>query len=184
MPSFAGSGRFDRPRPLIGKGEPGGVVAGGAGWATIAPVDAGWVVLIAVGALAAFVCFWLAITFLISLFGWRGLASAYAATAPFAGPVSRWNTGRIGLARYGTSLTVGADPVGLFLAVLPLFRIGHRPLFIPWDEVTHVGRTHDLFGFSILVLGFRRSGVTVKLLGRDIEDYVRACSAGGLRDPS
>jgi hypothetical protein len=31
---------------------------------------------------------------------------------------------------------VGANPTGLYLAVLFPFRVAHPPLFIPWNEVT------------------------------------------------
>ena len=34
------------------------------------------------------------------------------------------------------ALTPGADPLGLYLAVWLLFRIGHPPLFVPWSEIS------------------------------------------------
>ena len=44
--------------------------------------------------------------------------------------------GSVHLARYNGVLTVGVNPAGLYLAVMPLFRPGHPPLFIPWPDVT------------------------------------------------
>ena len=36
---------------------------------------------------------------------------------------------------YGSCLTVVVSPVGLYLRVLPLFRVGHPPLLIPWADL-------------------------------------------------
>lgn len=84
-------------------------------------VGVGWVVLVsAVG----------------GLFGWGALARQYRATAPFTGRLRRFQSAKIGLANYGGILTVGTDPAGLYLAVFPLFRPGHPPVFAPWGDVT------------------------------------------------
>ena len=37
---------------------------------------------------------------------------------------------------YNRCLTVGATEQGLYLAMNPLFRLGHPALFIPWSEVS------------------------------------------------
>jgi hypothetical protein len=36
---------------------------------------------------------------------------------------------------YHNCANFGADEAGLYMAVFPLFRIGHAPLFIPWSEI-------------------------------------------------
>jgi hypothetical protein len=51
-------------------------------------------------------------------------------------------------ANYGGCLTVGSDAAGLYLAVMFLFRVGHPPLFIPWDERT-ISRKRDLLSFAL-----------------------------------
>lgn len=52
------------------------------------------------------------------------------------------------MVRYGTNynncLTIGASPAGLYMAMPWLFRIGHPPIFIPWNDVT-VSRAKVLF---------------------------------------
>src|SRR6185312_6478184 len=76
---------------------------------------------------------------------WRQLSRHFRTQAPF--PAARW-TFQSGYMRYrvrmGNVLTVGADCHGLYLAVLPLFRLGHPPLLIPWSEI-EVSRTRILF---------------------------------------
>jgi hypothetical protein len=41
---------------------------------------------------------------------------------------------------YNNSLTVGANPQGLYLSQLIIFRFGHPPLFIPWGDITVLQR--------------------------------------------
>ena len=86
----------------------------------------------------AFAAFWIAIGYLISAMGgWQSLGARYADDAGrFAGQrwymqsgAMRWTT------HYNNVLTIGADSRGMYLAVLFLFRGGHPPLYIPWDEI-------------------------------------------------
>jgi len=59
-------------------------------------------------------------------------------------------------AQYGgvTRLTTVED--GLYLSVVLLFRVGHPPLRIPWNEIS-VGRTRYMFQrFVVLTLGRRQ----------------------------
>ena len=37
---------------------------------------------------------------------------------------------------YSGVITLGADMAGLHFSVMPLFRAGHAPFFIPWNEIT------------------------------------------------
>jgi hypothetical protein len=79
----------------------------------------------------------LALVIVSHLSGWASLAERYRCLEPFAG--SRWNFQRgqfRWLATYKNCLTIGADPLGLFLWIFPLFRIAHPPLFIPWREIS------------------------------------------------
>ena len=48
------------------------------------------------------------------------------------------------IAGYGNCLTLGCNPQGLYLAIMPLFRFRHPPLLIPWDEIK-ISRTRILF---------------------------------------
>jgi hypothetical protein len=84
------------------------------------------------------VLIFMAISILIGVIGgWRSLASAYLLSDPF--PAGRcWFQSarmRFGLA-YNGCLIVGADQRGLYISIFFLFRIGHPPLFIPWQDVS------------------------------------------------
>lgn len=85
-----------------------------------------------------FAGFWIFISFLISLIGgWHELARVYAAEQPFEG--EGWSMQDAGL-RFFTSyhnvLKIGANADGFYMAVFPLFRVGHPPLFIPWRDIS------------------------------------------------
>jgi hypothetical protein len=114
---------------------------------------AGWVLLAALPPFVVLV--WLLGNNLNSLvFGWWALARHYQHHGPFEGTHHRFRTCYLGWARYGHSVTVGANAEGLYLAVLLLLRPGHPPLFVPWADVTAepvvnwLGRGHVVFRFA------------------------------------
>ena len=79
--------------------------------------------------------------------GWRILARDYRANASFDGH-KLWLKS-VGMRRwmsYNNCITVGANRYGLYLAVLPIFRIGHPPLFFPWTEISTKDGHSRLFG--------------------------------------
>lgn len=87
-------------------------------------------------ALLLFLAFWCGLLTIIGrISGWLLLADRYRFHDTFDGQCwylrsaeLRWQCS------YGGALTVGANPSGLYLAVLAPFRPGHPPLFIPWSE--------------------------------------------------
>ena len=100
---------------------------------------------------------WIFITLLISIIGgWRLLSKAYRADFSFDGKKLRMKSGGM---RWGTNyracLTIGANREGLFLAVFPILRIGHPPLFIPWNDIsTEDGK--QLISFRTVKFIFRK----------------------------
>ena len=68
--------------------------------------------------------------------GWSRLAQYYQTQSKFEGEKWGFKSGRMGMANYSGCLTIGANDQGLYLAVFPLFRVGHPPLFIPWYDIT------------------------------------------------
>ena len=54
-------------------------------------------------------------------------------------------SGKVGVVNYRSCLTIRVAEDGLFLAVFPLFRAGHPPLFIPWSEFTMLRQKKILF---------------------------------------
>ena len=83
--------------------------------------------------------FWLLVVNLIALAsGWKLLAKRFRPQFPFPGPVWKWQNAMLRGVRYNGSLKIGADPTGMFLAVMPIFRAGHPALFIPWMESSSI----------------------------------------------
>jgi hypothetical protein len=85
----------------------------------------------------AYICSSLLTCFLgAQLSGWRELAKYYRSDAPFEGERWRFRSCNMRLlTHYGGCVTVGANEYGLYLTLFSLFRIGHPPLLIPWNEV-------------------------------------------------
>jgi hypothetical protein len=88
--------------------------------------------------LLGWVLFWSAICYLIAtISGWRLLAKRFCYQGPeYGGTKWSWQSGRMRGANYNGCLVLGADSSALFLKVFPLFRCGHPPLLVPWNEVT------------------------------------------------
>jgi hypothetical protein len=80
--------------------------------------------------------FWCLVVLLISsVSGWRRLSRDYAASFPPHGQAFLSQTGKVGPSSYRNSLHVHVAPEGLFLSVPFVFRLGHKPLLIPWHEI-------------------------------------------------
>jgi hypothetical protein len=93
---------------------------------------------------AFFVLFWIAASVAVAVIGgWNELSHFYRSEKPFDGRRwyfrsgrMRWNT------KYSGCLMIGANAQGLYLAAFILFRVGHPPLFIPWQDISaNTGKT-------------------------------------------
>jgi hypothetical protein len=118
----------------------------------------------------AFVGLWVGMSFFMARGNWAALAGAYRYSG--ASPAARWRSqdGDVGSEQYDNGLTIGADAVGLYLAVSFPFRAGHPPLFIPWTEISVSKEERFLSTFTVF---YFRSAATVPLrvdesLGRRI----------------
>lgn len=84
-----------------------------------------------------FVIMWVVVlSLLANIGGWSRLAQHYQAQTKFQGKKWHFRSGRMGLTNYSACLTIGLNNYGLYVAVLPLFRVGHPPLLIPWSDIT------------------------------------------------
>lgn len=113
-----------------------------------APVWLPW--LIGVGFPFFFGALWCGVCLLLSgLGGWGRLAEKFAALRPPAGTRFFMQSGKVGVVNYKGCLTVHTSADGLHLAVWPFFRIGHKPLLIPWRDI-HNGQVRSvLFSESV-----------------------------------
>lgn len=68
--------------------------------------------------------------------GWRSIAGVYPDRAP-TNATSFWmESGGFGLANYRGALFIDIGTDGVRFAVFPLFRLGHAPFFVPWEDLT------------------------------------------------
>lgn len=102
-----------------------------------------WLIpLILVGFVVVFVLIWGLVCLLISwVGGWARLARRYRATLVPEGTDHAGVVGMIGMASYRGTLNVRTSTQGLYLTVMPLFKLGHPPLFVPWSHISATGDT-------------------------------------------
>lgn len=87
--------------------------------------------------IVGFLCVWILVCLAVSGFsGWWALSNSYLSDTyavvkrwRFQSAVMRMMTG------YGSCLTFGVTDRGLALSILFLFRPGHPPLHIPWEDI-------------------------------------------------
>lgn len=104
---------------------------------------------IAVAFTVFFSILWSGISFLISyLSGWRYLAGRYR-TEPLMEGFYRGVYGRIGIANYNGVLRVAFTEKGMYMHVMPLFKIGHPPLLLPWNHLKDWKESNSFFQHSV-----------------------------------
>lgn len=124
--------------------------------------------------------FWVGICLLTShVSGWRTLAACYPLSGEFRG--RRWYCQSASLrywTGYNNCVTVGANPEGLYLAVLFLFRPAHAPLFVPWRDVSMKGK--KVFFRRVAELRFSRCPSIPVRMNLRLLDRVAGQSEGAL----
>src|SRR5581483_6633449 len=85
--------------------------------------------------------------------GWTKIAKVYPLLTPYEG-ATIVGSGGMGIANYGYSLVLGGNSAGLYLYVTPWLRLGHSPLFIPWEDIT-AEEFQSLF-YPRVLLGFKK----------------------------
>jgi hypothetical protein len=113
-----------------------------------------------------FVCLWILVSFLISVIGgWHALTTRFRCdTQPYgdvktAGPFFYSIYMRL-LGHYGNVIRLTAAQDALYLSVLALFRAGHPPLRIPWDEIQFERTSFLWYRFVALRLGTQERDVS------------------------
>ncbi len=105
--------------------------------------------------LALFGVMWAGVSHLLAVLGgWSRLAGQYRDRGSFEGYRRRFSSGQLfgGVSQripcnYRSCLTLGSNSQGLFLAMLPLFRVAHPPLFIPWGDISATKERGFLFTY-------------------------------------
>jgi hypothetical protein len=115
--------------------------------------EAWWVVLIMLAGIALFIGMWLAVTFLISRFGWAGFAKRYRSPERPSGESFHAThlRFRLFLAGYRNAVKVVPTEAGLHVRTIFLFRAFHDPFLIPWSSVRRIEqRSGRFFGGSFV----------------------------------
>lgn len=85
-----------------------------------------------------FFLIWALVLMMISLWGGWWSLSQYYSTKPHA-VIKKWafqSASMRMMTGYGNCLNIAVTDTGLFLSILFIFRIGHSPLLIPWDDIS------------------------------------------------
>jgi hypothetical protein len=121
-----------------------------------------------------FVALWCVIFFLISqASGWAVLARRFRLTSPFAVQSWDWKSARMRWgANYNNCLTIGSDPIGLYLSMVFPFRFAHPPLLLPWQEVS-VRRRRSMLFFKYVELSLGREEQIPLLIRENLAEQIR-----------
>lgn len=122
------------------------------------------ILLVVVGFMLAV---WVAIGVLSSILGgWAALAEVYRAPWRVEGVTWRFQSAEMRWScNYGGCLKFVANEEGLGVSVMPIFRIGHPPLFFPWAEI-HAERERSWFMESVRFAFSQRPSVPMRISGR------------------
>ena len=96
--------------------------------------------------------------------GWAALAGKYRATNTPAGKRFDFQSIKLGSVNYSAGLTIVVSSVGLYLSMLPFFRIGHPPLFIPWADIHDVQERKVLWHWRFVEMQIGTPAITTLTL--------------------
>ena len=83
-----------------------------------------------------FTALWILILKLLSvLSGWTTLAERFYYQGTFDGRYFRFQSAWMNKVLFRSSLEMGMNVMGLYLIPMILFRLFHKPIFIPWSEI-------------------------------------------------
>lgn len=136
----------------------------------------------AIVAPVGFVAWWAFVCFVLGLVsGWRGLADEYGTQEPAPPNQETFLGGSLGWINHRGTLQLGATPEALDLRVMVLFRPGHPPLRIPWDDIVDEGDGLSLF-ITMAKLRLGRHGPVLRIR-RDVWERVIDINQRHVRAP-
>ena len=127
-----------------------------------------------------FTLFWSLIVFVIAhTGGWAGLANAYPGTKKPEGRSWNWRSIRFGLfGNYRNAVDVSLSDAGLYMRPIFPFRIGHKPILIPWKAISGANR-RDLWFAPTLTLDVPLTGSgkerRVSFYGAEFVEAIEDC---------
>jgi hypothetical protein len=137
--------------------------------------------LFIVAAFVAVVLFWVAVVWVIAqIAGWPKLAEKYPARQPWNPQCWSLQSALLrGWSQYRSVLRVCADNEGMHLSVMFPFSVAHKPLSIPWHEIT--GQKKTRFFYYGVELRFQQAPKIPMHIRRGLADQLVAASGGAWR---
>lgn len=83
-----------------------------------------------------FIGFWVLLSFLLSKMGWQKLVDQYGVETNVGGEKFGTVSMSIGTSTYTNAILLRYDHHGIYLRPIWLVRLFHKPVFIPWKEIT------------------------------------------------
>jgi hypothetical protein len=97
--------------------------------------------------------------------GWSKLAKVYPDVVSYVGEEVVCSGG-MGIANYGFSLLLGGNYTGFSMKVTPWLRLGHEPLFIPWEDLA-VEEIQGLFYPRVMISFKKCPGIFLRMPKKD-----------------
>jgi len=119
-----------------------------------------------------FVGMWCGVALLLSrIGGWHRLAEEFAANGDPTGTRFSMQSAKVGWVTYSNCLTIYGSENGLYLAPWRLFRLGHPPLFIPWEAIHNPTRRRVLLAETVVFDAGSPSIATLQLPKKVFEGH-------------
>lgn len=98
-------------------------------------------------AIVSFLGVWASVCKIISLAGWKQLAKRHTAFSKAEGDRYSGQYLRLGiLGNYAGCVNFHVSKKGLHISLMPIFSIGHPPLFFPWSAVRLLKQRQGFLG--------------------------------------
>lgn len=119
--------------------------------------------------------------FIASQSGWKALAAAYPVFDDFGGDKKFMQSAGFGghsliAPAYSRILTVGANGQGVYFAVFILFRAGHTPFFVPYEELS--GKERKVMFMSYVTLTPAKEPALAITINRRLARWIEERSNG------
>lgn len=83
-----------------------------------------------------FLAIWIGVCYFLSKqSGWVRLSEKYHFPLLFEGKYYRFQSARLNKVNFANSLEIGVNHNGMYLIPMILFRLFHKPILIPWNEI-------------------------------------------------
>ena len=129
-----------------------------------------------------FVGFFVLIMFILSKRGWADLVDKYRMENSFQGHSIGIISARINRVKYSNSLILKYNQDGFYLRPIFIFRLFHKPIFIPWKEVKDV-RAKKIFFQKLTEMVIGEPAIAImQIRGTTFSEVARTMNLNGIYD--